>query len=118
MDGTRIAAGRPDQVGRQALGIVEQDFQDMVGNETLVALAQRQHLGALQEPTHALRVLLLIHHSTLSFHAPGKQRAKERTPYSGILRSIWGRMARAQDRTAGTASRCNTGRLRRPADTI
>ncbi len=72
MNGTRIAARRADQVGREALGIVEQDFQDMVGKKTLVTFAQGQHLGTLQETAHTLGVFLLVHHLTLSFHAPSK----------------------------------------------
>src|SRR4029079_12640114 len=70
MDCAGVAACSIDQVGREALRIVEQDFQQMVWEETLVALAQRQHLGALQEAAHALRVLFLIHHSTLSSTPP------------------------------------------------
>ena len=74
-----IAACRLDQVGRKAFRVVEQDFQEVVGNEALMAFAQRQHLGALQETPHALGVLLLVHLSTLSFRAPVVRRAKERT---------------------------------------
>ena len=70
VDRTQIAARRADQVGREALGIVEQDLQNVVGNKPLVAFAQRQHLGALQESPHALGVLLLVHLSTLSFAPP------------------------------------------------
>src|SRR5580692_8003810 len=42
----------------------------MVGHKPLVAFAQRQHLGALQEAPHALGVFLLVHLSTLSFAPP------------------------------------------------
>ena len=70
MDGAGIAACGRDQVGGEALRVVEQDLQQVVGNEPLVAFAQSQHLGALQEAAHALGVLLLVHFSTLSFAPP------------------------------------------------
>jgi hypothetical protein len=63
----------------EALRIVEQDLQKMIGNQPLMAFAQRQHLGALQEAPHALGVFLLVHLSTLPFRAPVLRRAKERT---------------------------------------
>ena len=80
MHGAGIAACGGDQVGREALRIVQQDLQEVVGKEALVPFAQRQHLGALQEAAHAVGVLLLVHHSTLSFDAPDQRQAKERTP--------------------------------------
>jgi hypothetical protein len=52
----------------------------VVWQEPLMAFAQRQHLGALQEAAHAVRILLLVHHSTLSSDAPDQRQAKERTP--------------------------------------
>ncbi len=78
--GARIATGGGDQVGCKAFRIVQQDLQEMIWNEALVTLAQRQHLGALQESAHAVGVLFLVHRSTLSFHAPVQRQAKERTP--------------------------------------
>jgi hypothetical protein len=70
MDRTRIAACGSDQVGRETFRIVEQHFQQMVRQKTLVTLTQRQHLRALKETAHTLGVLLLVHLSTLSFRAP------------------------------------------------
>jgi hypothetical protein len=108
MDCAGVAACGVDQVGREALRIVEQDFQQMVWEETLVAFAQRQHLGALQEAAHALRVLFLVHHSTL-LRRPRSTAGERADPYPGILRPIWERTASAQDRIQGMAFRCNVG---------
>ena len=41
----RMAAGAINQTGREPLGVVEQDFQEMFGRELLVSLALRERLG-------------------------------------------------------------------------
>ena len=111
MHGAGIAACGGDQVGRKALRIVEQDFQKVVWNEALVAFAQRQHLGALQEAAHALRVLLLVHHSTLSFRRPRSSGRRKSGPLSGHPALDMGWNGPAQDRTAAMAFRCNDAAL-------
>ena len=57
----RIAAGAVDQPARQALRVVEQHFQQMVGGELLVALAKGQRLRGLHEAAGAVRVFLDVH---------------------------------------------------------
>ena len=70
----------------------------MVGNEALVAFAQRQHLGALQEARACARCTSLGS-SLYPFISRPRQAAGERAdPYPGILRSIWG----------GIRARCKT----------
>src|SRR5262249_28881355 len=99
----RIASRRGDQVGGEAFRIVEQDLQNVVGDQPLVTFPQRQHLCALQETAHSVGVLLLVHFSTLSFAPPVSRRAKERTLSRGILAPIWGGMPTLQDRSRRTA---------------
>ena len=76
----------------------------MVGHEALMAFAQRQHLGALQEAPHALGVFLLVHLSTLSFAPPScggrKSGPSQRHPDADM-----GRDCALQDQTAGEAIR-------------
>ena len=57
----RAPAGAVDQARREPLRVVEQDLQQMFGGELLVALAQGQRLGGLDETAGAVRVLLEIH---------------------------------------------------------
>ena len=51
-------AGRGDQVGCQALRIVQQHFQEMLAGQPLVVAAQRQRLGGLDEAAGPVGVLL------------------------------------------------------------
>src|SRR4029077_1561719 len=62
-DLTRIAASAVDQPARQALRVVEQDFQQMFGCELLVPFAQGERLGGLHETAGAVCVFLEIHTS-------------------------------------------------------
>ena len=62
----RAAAGAVDQTAGQPLRVVEQDLEQMLGCELLVALAQGQRLGGLHETAGAVGVFLEIHGSSLS----------------------------------------------------
>src|SRR5262249_4710468 len=59
----RVATRTVDQAARQALGVVEENLEQMLGSELLMALAQGQRLS---EPAGAVRVFLEIHISSLS----------------------------------------------------
>ena len=61
----RAAAGAIDQAAGQTLGIVEQNLEQVLGRELLVALAQSERLGGLNEPTGAVGVFFEIHISFL-----------------------------------------------------
>ena len=61
-----IAAGAVDQARRQPFRIVEQDLEQMLRGELLVALAQGQRLGGLHETAGAVGVFFEIHVSTPS----------------------------------------------------
>src|SRR5262249_56357286 len=62
----RSAARAIDQAARQALGVVEQNLEQMLGGKLLMALAQGQRLGGLNETAGAVGVFLEIHTSSLS----------------------------------------------------
>ena len=51
----RVATGGADQLGGQALAIVQQNLEQMLGGDLLVATAQCQPLGGLNEATGAFR---------------------------------------------------------------
>ncbi len=53
----RIAAGGLDQVRGQALLVVDQDLEQVFGGDLLVAGAQCEALGGLNEPARALGIL-------------------------------------------------------------
>ena len=55
------AAGALDQPGGQALRVVEQHLQEVVGAELLVALAQGQALRRLHEALRAVGVFVEVH---------------------------------------------------------
>jgi hypothetical protein len=57
----RVAAGPGDQPGREALGIVEQDLEDVLRGELLVPLAQGPGLGGLDETARPVGIVLEIH---------------------------------------------------------
>ena len=57
----RIAAGGADQVCRQALRVVEQGLEQVLGNELLMVFPKRDCLGGLNEATRALRKVLEVH---------------------------------------------------------
>jgi hypothetical protein len=57
----RIPAGGADQVGAQPFGILEQDFQQMLGGQPLMTSAQCHGLRRLQEPFRAVGVFLELH---------------------------------------------------------
>ena len=61
----RAAAGAVDQTAGQPLGVVEQDLEQMLGCELLLALPQGQRLGRLNEPAGAVREFLEIHSVSL-----------------------------------------------------
>ena len=63
-----IAAGAIDQARRQPFRVVEQDLEQMVGGELLMALAQGQRLGGFHETAGTVGVLLEIHVSAPSAH--------------------------------------------------
>ena len=63
-----IAAGAVDQARRQPFRVVEQDFEQMLGGELLMALAQGQRLGGFHETAGAVGVFFEIHVSTPSAH--------------------------------------------------
>ena len=56
-----IAAGRGDQLGGLALGVVEQDLQKVLGRQALMAAAQRQRLRVLQKAPRALGIFVRFH---------------------------------------------------------
>src|SRR5438034_3635354 len=62
----RAAARAIDQAARQALGIVEQNLEQMLGRELLMALAQGQRLSGVNEPAGAVGVFLEIHVGALT----------------------------------------------------
>ncbi len=62
----RSAARAVDQAARQALGVVEQDLEQVLGGKLLMALAQGQRLGGLNETAGAVGVFFEIHTSSLS----------------------------------------------------
>ena len=72
----RTPAGALDQPGGHAFRVVEQHFQQVIGAELLVALAQRQALRRLHETLGAVGILLEIHASLLGTAArPSQARA-------------------------------------------
>ena len=76
----RIAAGAVDQARGQTLRIVEQDLEDMLGRELLMALAQGKGLRGLDESTRTFGVFLDIHASLprAQTAAPGRRTSPER----------------------------------------
>ena len=61
----RAAAGTIDQARGEPFRVVEQDLEQMLRCELLVALAQGQRLGGLNEAAGAVRVFLKIHFISL-----------------------------------------------------
>ncbi len=57
----RIAARLVDEAGAKALLVVEQDLQDVLGRELLMAFAKRQRLRGLNETARPFRIFLEIH---------------------------------------------------------
>jgi hypothetical protein len=58
----RIAAGAVDQAGgEQPFGVVEQDFEQVLGRELLMSLALGERLGRLDETAAAVGIFLEIH---------------------------------------------------------
>ena len=66
----RTAARPVDQSARQPLRVVEQNFEQMLGGELLLALAHGQRLGGLNETAGAVRVFLEIHVVSLGLSLP------------------------------------------------
>src|SRR5262249_46593675 len=62
----RSPARAVDQAAGQALRIVEQNLEQVLGGELLVAFAQGQRLGGLNETAGAVGVFLEIHISSLN----------------------------------------------------
>ena len=61
----RPAAGAVNQATGQPFGVVQQNLEQMLGCELLLALAQRERLGRLNEPAGAVREFLEIHNVSL-----------------------------------------------------
>src|SRR5262249_3625812 len=61
----RPAARAVDQAAGQALGVVEQNLEQVLGGKLLMTLAQGQRLGGLNETAGAVSVFLEIHISSL-----------------------------------------------------
>src|SRR6185437_4673373 len=81
-----IASGTIDQAGRQPFRVVEQDLEQMVGGELLMALAQGQRLGGFHKTAGAVGVLLEIHVSTPSAHdGAGQIAGPRRRPALGLI---------------------------------
>ena len=70
-----IAARALDQIGGQALRVVEQHLEEMLGREALMALAQGQRLRRLDEAARALGVFLEVHRQLSLSIAPCVQAA-------------------------------------------
>ena len=64
----RPAAGGPDEVGGKALAVVEQNLEQVLRREALVAAARREPLGCLHEAARALGKLIEIHVPPLVGH--------------------------------------------------
>ena len=62
------AAGGADEIGGEAVGVVEQDLEQMLGREALVAPARRETLGGLHEAARTLGKPLEIHVPSLAGH--------------------------------------------------
>ncbi len=90
----RIGAGRAQQVGSQALAVVEKDLEQVLGREPLVAAALREHLRGLEEAAGAFRVDLWIHGIEPLWMVPWRA-TRVRGPRSGGPRAIWRRGAHA-----------------------
>ena len=60
-DRLAVAARRADQIGAQPFFVVEQDLEQMLGSEALMAAAQRQALGRLDDSFRPLGIFLEIH---------------------------------------------------------
>ncbi len=69
----RIAARPVDEAGAKALFVVEQDLQEMLGRELLVALPERKLLRGLDETARALGVFFKIHDLPLVGASPGPE---------------------------------------------
>jgi hypothetical protein len=75
----RIAARRLDQAGRQPLLVVDENFQDVIGNEALMAFPQSQILGRLNETARPLGEFFEVHMSS-SARFFGDPRVRHRRP--------------------------------------
>src|SRR5690606_15219611 len=77
-----IAAGPLDEAGGEAFGIVDQDLEDMDGQELLVPAAERELLRALNEPTRPFGEFFYVHRFNspflARFVAPGFRHTRER----------------------------------------
>ena len=71
----RSAAGAIDQAAGQTLGVIEQNLEQVLGRELLVALAQGQRLSRLNKPAGAVGIFLEIHVSSLGLPVARAHRA-------------------------------------------
>src|SRR5205807_9188944 len=77
----RLAAGTVDQAGGEALRIVEQHLEDVLGGELLVPLAQGKGLGGLDKSARAFGVFLDVHQwLPRAPKAPGLRTSVEHPP--------------------------------------
>src|SRR5262249_28124886 len=100
----RVATRTVDQAARQALGVVEENLEQMLGSELLMALAQGQRFSGLNEPAGAVRVFLDIHISSLS-PTPS---ARPAFPPSLTEAKYLARINRPAPRTATLPNVCGT----------
>ena len=63
--GLRIAAGGVDQVGAEAFLVVEEDFEQVLGRQPLMAATQRQVLRGLDKSFRPLGIFFKFHRTNL-----------------------------------------------------
>ncbi|GJE35799.1 hypothetical protein LDDCCGHA_6019 [Methylobacterium oxalidis] len=80
-----LPAGTVDQARAQALGVVEEDLEQVAGLELGVSLAHREVLRRLHEAAGALGVLLEIHIRPPSDLTPSERRARTEEDCSAVF---------------------------------
>ena len=102
-DGLWIAARRADQVGAETFLVFKQDLEEMLGCEALMATAQRQTLGRLDESLRPLGIFFEFHDALASLNRP--QRSCSGSPAT-LPEAIWcGRCGAQPRRTQQLESR-------------
>ena len=95
-----IAAGGADQIGRQAFAVVEQDLEQMLGCEPLMAAPLRQALRGLNEAARALGIFLDVHLFRPLSPRPISARRDDAMELA-VLGWIWGGSSRGARAAAG-----------------